>query len=168
MSDRKYTQQMIVWDVPPRVEDERFIPIYSAQPQVTYSLAIVTDELVLVSTHYVHKRTIPCIGKANDCEGCKGDRQTRVKGYLGCFEPNFDRLVIAELTNEAMTNCNVPMTVGSKGFRERALKLWRIGKGRNGAVRCEVYDPKEEVELPEEFDVRATLVRIWNGQMRPK
>lgn len=168
MSDRKFTQQMICWDTVPKVEDERFIPIYSAVPNFTYTLAVVSNELVTVSTHYVHKRTLPCVGEANECEGCQARRQVRVKGYLGCYEKSFDRLVIAELTNEAMTHSNIPLTPGASGFRGRAVKLWRIGKGVNGAVRCDFHDVKEPLELPEEFDVRAALTRIWNGKMRPK
>lgn len=168
MSNRKYTQQLIQWDAVPKVEDERFIPIYSAVPGATFELAIVSDQLVTVVTHYMHRRTFPCVGEANSCEGCAAHRQARVKGYFGCWEKQFNRLVMAELTTEAMSRSNVPLAPRASGFRGRVIKLWRIGKGENGAVRCAFHDVKEPLELPDEFDVRAALTRIWNGKHRPK
>lgn len=168
MSNRKFDQSMIDWTVRPKLEDERFIPIYSAQPLVTLSVHVVSHKLTTVATHYFHARTIPCVGEANECAGCKCGQGKRVKGYLGAFEPAFSRLCILELTHEGMRTCNVDLFNDNIDLRGFIASVKRIGKGRNGAMRCEMGGLQQLQGLPESFDVRAVLCRIWSGQMRQK
>lgn len=168
MSNRKFTTEQIAWGAQPKAEDDRFIPIYSPKPLSTLTLTVVCNELVSAQVHWLEKRHVPCIGAANGCEGCSRKRSIRVKGWLGCWEPNFNRLVLLEMTPEAMRQANVPLLEKPPLLRGMGVKAWRIGKSEQAPMRVELFRGIEGQELPPEFDVKTVLLRIWSGEGRRK
>lgn len=168
MSKEPFTLADVQWGITPKIEDERFIPIYSPRPGKGLYLWSLNDCAVTVPTHYVWRRTVPCVGAANACEGCAIKRQLRVKAYLGCYEPEFSRVVMLELTQEALAYSNVELIKPKESLRAKYVHCWRLGAAVNGAVRVELADTRQAPSLPEAFDVRPALLRIWNGANRPK
>lgn len=152
------------WSDQPPDHQMRYIPIYSPRPGQVMRLIILSDEVVGAWTHWLDERTIPCRGRDQGCVCRKMDLSRRWKGYLGCFDPEIGKVVIAELTLSAYHCLADSLSEIGHSLRGRGLILMRAGKSVRSSV---VADTNVNVPTPEGFvlpsapNVREALRRIW-------
>jgi hypothetical protein len=156
----------IPWEDLPPADRNLFIPIASPKVGEAHHLVVLSNGLVGVQTHYVHNRTRPCVGTHNQCEGCAQGRATRWKGYLAAWSRSKERLVIAELTMQAVADNMHLLLKKRTDLRGWWLTLTRAGRRVNSPVRAKFEEPPaQQAELPACFDLKAALCRIWQRRL---
>lgn len=135
--------------------------IYAPKPGRDVNLVILGETLHGAYTHWIDKRTRPCMGTKENCEGCQLGIDKRWKGYLACWDRGKGRLVLAEVTREAYLRC--PQFEVWKGqLRGKTLKLQRNGESRNSRVTATVaHYGGPPGSLPPAFNVVTALEHIW-------
>lgn len=165
----------VQWDAPLPGPEPAYVPIYRAMVGATTRLIAVCPSIERVHVHWLnpfpgvdHGRTIPCVGPDTGCP-CKVFKLRKEwYGYLGAWDPGAERIVIAELTVQAVRESNVDLTGRIVSVRGLPFRMWRRGKRPCSPVRVE-FDPREYdgAKLPAPFDVRSCLERIWKVGERP-
>lgn len=164
MSEERELLDKIDWAVPAPEDTTPWVPIISPKAGGAMERAmIVCPHVVAVDTHYLRNRTKPCLGMANGCEGCSFNLPKRWKGYLGCWSVHMSRYVLGELTKAASTDLRPLINDRAKSLRGLELIMWRVGAHKNAPVKARI-DPLpfgKKIELPEPFDIRLALLKIW-------
>jgi hypothetical protein len=108
-------------------------------------------------------RTVPHTTPDDTCPICvEQNQRPRWHGYLACWWEHSSRFVVADLSLHAVQSC--PELVPSHPFPLRGcyVTLSRIGKSNNSPVKATVMRSTiAPTDLPEPFDVRAALMRMW-------
>lgn len=155
----------VYWDNEPDTEDAgSFVPIWSPKPGQTLRLVCLSDVVTGVWTHFVDKRTRPCLGRKNGCLCSRMDLGRRWKGYVAALEPERSRVVLAELTIGAYTHAFDLLRSVKETLRGRPIRLWRATGKENARVSVIFEEPRLEAmehSLPPAPDVRECLRRIW-------
>lgn len=157
--DRDFSH--IQWDCKPASDLPALVPIYSASPQASQTLVILSDRVEGVWTHYYLERTIPCLGEAGKCICQNVTLSRRWKGYLGCWDPLTERICLAEITLDGYRLCPRLSSV-AESLRGSMIRLYRAGKRANAPMRAELLRGAVDVDqLRPAFNVRDALMRIW-------
>lgn len=158
---RKKAAAVVRQDVPP-VEME-WVPIYSAKPDATIHLVSLNEGLEGFFTHYHLNRTIPCIGKESGCICATALLARRWKGYLGAWDPQLGRCVLAEITVDCFRAAPHVFSA-NRNLRGMQFGLFRLVQRSNGPVRLtlggRLRDDLVE-QLPPPLKVQRCLWRIW-------
>jgi len=153
----------IRWDDCPPKDRPLYIPILSPRVSAPIVVTLLGGGLVGVHTHHLQRRTFPCVGAVEPCEGCHQGQASRWKGYLAAWSRQSSRLVIAELTLQAFADNYHLLTVKRPNLRGWSLRLERSGRRCNSPVRATFEQPPINLkEVPLAFDVKAQLLHIWN------
>jgi len=152
----------INWNNTPPVDPAKMIPIVSAPSYGKVHGICLSEDITGVITHFLDRRTIPCVRRENSCGGCAASCPKRWKGYFASWCPRVSRMSLVEITYDCYRSMAVDLSPGKVHFRGLAFTLYRVGKKSNAPVRIDwgtVPVPLEEV--PKAFDVKTALRRIW-------
>lgn len=163
------TPMSYAWDDAPALESTPWVPIYRTPVDTPLLLTLLDGNLTGVWVHSIKKRDTPCLR-----DGCpwKVDgvhMAARWKGYLPAWDEKEARMVLAEITAKAWGDWG--RLPEPKIYPGRGHSIWmkRMAKKENAPVRLE-FRPKGPVnaeDLPEPFDVKFALSRIWAGEGQP-
>jgi len=144
-----------------------FYEIRSPTPDRDVQTVVLSASVLGVYTHHMNKRTRPCLGSREACEGCDLRFDRRWKGYLACWDRSKGRLELVELTQEAFLRC--PALELKKGqLRGMVLRLARAGASRNARVTATLTPATWQPGiLPPAFDVKSALERVWFTDHKP-
>ena len=120
---------------------------------------ITCDHMVGRDTHFQHRRTVPCTGKAT-CELCEKERP-RWHGYLSICSTHSQNQCVIELTE--LASQTVIAWFDRRGtLRGTRIHAQRTGNFDNSPVNCilEVTDTDLRT-LPESPDLRRFLQMLW-------
>lgn len=161
------TPSDISWADTPPPDDNRHIPIINAPAVGYFRGVVVSRRLTGVWTHYVEPRTVPCTRATGQCICIQDQLGARWRGYLSVRAGQDGMLYLVELTPDAIRHCRVDFDNPDLDLRGCRLALYRAAKTKRAPVRVEI----ERVaavpdQLPPEPDVKAALIRIWNGPTR--
>jgi len=164
MSDREGGS--VSWSERPEPDRRPFYPIRTPTTDRDVVVVVLSADVLGVHVHYYNRRTRPCLGTKETCEGCGLRYDRRWKGYLSVWNRNIGRLELAEVTQEAYLRC--PAFHTKKGdLRGMVLRLVRAGASRNARVTAILQPCQwERNVLPPAFDVKAALERIWFTEER--
>lgn len=111
-------------------------------------------------THWSEGRAVPCLHQPVPCSFCSYGWQPRWYGYLACVLDRTFRRRVAVISEGAYRNC--PGLVSRDGkLRGLAIRLQRMGEGKNAPIKAIIGEPIRKVELPEEWDLVGSLCRVW-------
>ena len=125
--------------------------------------------VVGVWTHWLEGRSTPCLGK--ECRHCLEGVPQRWKGYAPAlwWKVWLDQktgkqqgkwlAVVVEIT-EGLTELK------GRPLRGQVIELRRPGKRRNGPLEFSALDKPAAGDLPDAFDVRPILERLWGCRKR--
>lgn len=106
------------------------------------------------------RRSQPCAGKDNACEGCKAELPEKSAWYLHLHSPEKGHFFL-EMPPEAADRLLNQLAPGEslRGYRVTAYRT----AADNGRLRIEIdpYAPRVE-NLPPAVDPEATLASLWN------
>lgn len=143
-----------------------------------------------VRTHWISDphlrpkgRTRPCTGR--DCEHCEVGSVQELKAYAAALRWVRDPLahlrkggrggtwdrVVAEFPTEAWHQLAAEVLArvpegGEPQWRGVVVELTRPGKKHNGRVRARIFEKQLTDPVPEAFDVKPILLRVWS--IRPR
>lgn len=152
----------IRWQPNPGDRDPLWVPILAPKPGSPVSVWVVSQEIVGVVTHWLDRRTRPCTGPRDECEGCLRKAAFRWKGYLGVWCAGPGRYALAELTKHAVATCPA-LRKKEPQLRGKRLILRRAGGANNAAVSAEVTEAPFGPGLPPDFNIRRALCITWYG-----
>jgi len=111
-------------------------------------------------THWWDGRAVPCKGPGEECWYCQQRQQPRWNGYLNVIAlPSLRRRILC-ITEGAYRHSKT-LRDHDGTLRGKGLKLERMGTAKNAPVRVQVGTPASQVTLPSDWDLTATLCRIW-------
>lgn len=157
----------VAWADRPDPDRRPFYEIRSPTPDRDVQTVVLSANVLGVYTHHMNRRTRPCLGSRESCEGCDLKYDRRWKGYLACWDRSKGRLELVELTQEAFLRCPAFHTKAGQ-LRGMVLRLARAGASKNARVTATVtpatWPPNV---LPVAFDVKAALERVWFTDHKP-
>lgn len=122
---------------------------------------ILSHNVLGVYTHYYNRRTRPCLGSKEKCEGCGMAYDRRWKAFLAAWDRSKGRLEMVEVTQEAFLRCP-GFHVAQVDLRGMVIRLFRAGTSRNARVTAQLTKANWPPGiLPAAFDVKAALERVW-------
>jgi hypothetical protein len=148
-----------VCDEPP-ADETKYIPIVSPKPGANVHAVLLGMRFRGVYTHFFQNRTKACLYPTSECEGCRQMLVRRWKAYCPAFMPAAGRMVIVEVTKDAVLHNRV-LTTPSRSLRGARITVSRMGTARNGPVRAELDFRARNGELPEPFNLGDALCRVW-------
>ena len=155
-------KDLIAWaDLPP-VDRVTWPKIVRAPVKGRLVLIVLEVRLTLAWVHWVADRTKPCLGDRCYHHKLNPVPATLRKGYVLCVDPLNNKVVVAELTEDAIQRTpefydhEVDLT-GSK------LELYREGSGFRSPVRSQLTMGYTKVKGRPSYTCRQALERIWFG-----
>jgi len=120
---------------------------------------ITSSKLVGVPTHYMSRRTLPCIDA--DCPGCAGKLPRRDEWYVSMWTASPSKHTIVALTPavawQIKNDFHAPAT-----YRALGITLHRAGRAANTRLLVECRELETaQLRLPAEPDLIAHLLHIW-------
>lgn len=154
------------WEVDPLLPHERMVKIWAPKIDRPLDCYVLSSRLEKTVTHWVDGQSRPCTKPMTRCYWCSSHYGIRWKGYVGIFDPRDGRVALAEVTLNAYNSC--PALRTAKTLRGGRLKLVRLGVRCNASVKAEFFPYHESFgfalnQIPEEFNVREALMRVWLG-----
>lgn len=160
MSNRNHNEPC--WGLPPEQRQPAYIPIVRAPQEGSLLLVGVNNAIEGVYTHFHLGRTVPCFGRDFGCICSTVVLARRWHGYLAAVDPVVMRLVLAEITRDAVRSSKSSFDLTFEDCRGKAFRLYRIGKRSNAPVRLEIAHADSHIaELPAPIHIREALMRIW-------
>lgn len=161
------TEGAVAWADRPDPDRRPFYEIRSPTPDRDVQTVVLSQSVLGVYTHHFNRRTRPCLGNREACEGCDLKYDRRWKGYLACWERSIGRLELVEITQEAFLRCP-GFHVKDGSLRGMVLRLARAGASKNARVTATLTKATWPVGvLPAAFDVKAALERVWFTDHKP-
>lgn len=150
-------------EVPDPYDQRPMMKIVSAPDTGFIDLVVMSDTYVGVWTHWYENRTTPCTA-GNGCVCETMEMAARWKAYLCCSLTTDIRLVLAELTGDAVRESKIGhLSLYPHGLRGLTIRLSRKRRHKTGRVQVEVLakKPYDDQLLPLACDVKKELMRIW-------
>lgn len=163
MKEGEFVEPAIAWTPPPPTPAEPLIPILSPKPGAAVHAIVTSYELLGVTTHFLHRRTKPCLNDEARCEGCLSGLPKRWKGYLAAELPPGGHKVLIEITYDGYRTCKELQAPGV-ALHGRRIDLRRMGSSKQAKVKVELDTSNVAKLCGEPFDVKAALLRIWFGE----
>jgi len=135
------------------------LPLTRVKPGAGFTGLITTSRLLGVPTHYVGRRTLPCVKEG--CPGCEGKLATRDEWYAGLYTAIPSKHLLVALTPAVAWQIK-DFFKGSPTLRGCYVILTRAGKAANSRllVQCKDFE-SGQAKLPPEPDLAAHLLHIW-------
>jgi len=150
----------IQWTNAPPAAPGRCYRILSPRPGTPVGGVILGREILGVITHWMDSRTLPCMKVLGHCEGCSAGLPKRWKGYLAILAPGEGRFAILEITEEARRSCEA-LRDQERNLRGERIMVFRRGTSKRSAVQAQILPFALQPNLPESFDLKEALHRIW-------
>lgn len=161
----------IAWDNTPDLKREQPYRRVLTVKLGEYWRVRFLGELVGVWTHYVDRRTRPCVGSG--CEQCALGRRPRWYGYVPALGQQWIvtgkysdgtpfggyHRPIEEVILELSETAYKPLD--GRQLRGIEVDLKRPGKDKRQPMRLQINEPPSIAHLPEPFDPRPVLYRLW-------
>ena len=159
------------WQDRPGPVDRAWIPLLYPAGDLSVRGIVLVQKLVGVWTHWVDRRTVPCLEwrdpETSEVSECPYDHRKysrRWKGYLGIVQEGSWKRAIAEITAEGYRSC--PLLRHFEGnLRGCNLRVYRVAAYKNAPTRVELGEPRAVKTLADPFSVEAVLSKLW--QSRP-
>jgi hypothetical protein len=120
---------------------------------------LTCTELYLPDTHYIGRRTLPCMGE--ECVACLAGRARRHEGFASIVWQHNRRHEIVRLTPPAVSGILAAIGKG-ESCRGYVVELCRKGERSNGRVAVYVEREIFPVErLPASPPLDEHLARVW-------
>ena len=84
---------------PPEDGNLPHLPLVRVPTRTAWKLAITCTQMLQVDTHYMNRRTLPCV--THDCPGCAAELPRRYEAYISALTTQPSRHVIVALTPKA-------------------------------------------------------------------
>jgi hypothetical protein len=148
--------------IPDALPSEPWIPIMRPKRGSRVRGILCTAAICGKSVHYWKDRTHPCTEKETPCFLCPWLGKPRWHGYLGIWLPSPSRFGIVELSRRCVNRCPELVKHNGQlaGFR---IDVWRTGEAHNAPLICQLSPPIPTKQILQSFDLKAALVRIWEG-----
>lgn len=124
--------------------------------------------VVGVWTHWLEGRSTPCMGK--ECRHCHDGAPQRWKSYAPAL---WWRTTLDQRTGKRASQwiSVVEITEGlgelvGRPLRGQVIELRRPGKRRNSPLEFSTLEEKVKGDLPDAFDVRPILEKLWGCRKR--
>lgn len=146
-------------DEPTQPTNLPHLPLVRVKPGAGLFGALTSSKLIGVPTHYMSRRTLPCV--TDGCPGCEAKLACRPEWYAGFKIRNPGNHVIVALTpacawqiKDRFHNLTTLRGVG--------LTLTRAGKAGNSRLLVECHELElAQLKLPDEPDLIKHLLHIW-------
>lgn len=135
------------------------LPLFTLPAKCNGRAIITCDEFYEVDTHFIGRRTLPCMDQ--NCKACEAKRPIKYEGYVSVVWMQNKRHQILRLTKPAMLQLKsqIPSQNSPRGV---ALQLQRRGDRPNGQVLVFVEPAQIDVlRLPEPPQLELHLAKIW-------
>jgi hypothetical protein len=113
-------------------------------------------------THFLRRRTRPCLGSRCFCQKEDSPVESRWVGWILAFDVKAKKDILAALTDNCYKSCSV-LQLPDVDLRGCKLTLKRHGKAANGKVTAEVeidaFPKYKDIRLP--YTQRDQLMRVW-------
>lgn len=144
---------------PPSDDHLPHLPLKRLPTRAVWKLAITCTEMLQLDTHYMNRRTLPCI--VDECPGCAAELPRRYEAYVSCLTTQPSTHIIVALTPKAAKQLwdSAPNPNDLRGL---IITLQRLGNRANGPLSC-VVDHSEAIahKLPPIPELRAHMLKIW-------
>lgn len=165
---RSFDGALPAWDIPRVPAAKKMIPIVRPKPGTPFTFIVLSETMLSLNKHYMPRRTIPCTGIRETCEGCQGKLPFRWYGYLACCGAMDRLLCIAEVTGGAADSCPT-LTNKKVNLRGSRLTLRRRGQAANSPILAELLPGRDAANIPACFDLKEQLLLIWGiGTIRER
>lgn len=144
---------------PPEDENLPHLPLIRVPTRTSWKLAITCTQMLQVDTHYMNRRTLPCV--TTDCPGCAAELPRRYEAYISALTTQPSRHVIIALTPKAASQlwASAPNRTDLRGS---IITLQRLGTRANGPLSCR-FEHSDAIDhkLPPIPELVAHMLRIW-------
>lgn len=147
------------WTYDPARPEVPYYPVTTLPPSSRWRCVCFSDELFLPRTHYLGRRTLPCMGA--ECGACAQQKPRRKEGFVACRVATTRKDIILRLTEHAA--CEILRAMSSRGYlRGMVFSASRRGAAPNGFVEITVdSEPYEATRLPDAPLLPLHLSRVW-------
>lgn len=111
-------------------------------------------------THYIDRRTGPCLNSATFCEPCRSGVRQRWEGYAGVRCLGDGKIYILKVTGGAYRNC-VELVSMAGQLRGLEFACTRMGNANNSPLRMRAVKHHIDTTLPAPFPLEKALARYW-------
>jgi hypothetical protein len=144
-----------------------YVPIVRAPQAGRLVVISACPDMLGCWLHWTGEHLLPCAGRAKGCAGCKASHPFRWRGYIGCWLFEADKLAMLEVPALAANECLELAEGYMPDIRGYYIEAYRRREGANGRVCVEFGGQVDRnVAIPQPFDIRAALERIWTGGER--
>jgi hypothetical protein len=150
------------WQEEPSADKPKRYDILSPRTGEQVGGLCLSERVLGVITHWIDGRTMPCVKVLSYCEGCSRKLPSRWKGYLAIMKPVDGKYAILELTEEARRSCP-DLGPDKWSLRGKRILLTRRGTSKRAAVTATILAGEAQKCLPEGFNLKEALMRIWRG-----
>lgn len=147
------------YDSPPPESDRPHLPIVRVPASGNIRLAITCFELLQVPTHFMGRRTLPCLD--HHCPGCADQRPARYEAYVSGIRSGDKRHCIYALTPGAarLLLSGVPNPTQLRGH---IIEIKRAGRRPNGTLRVDHDEHMVSADkLPPAPNLMEHMLHIW-------
>lgn len=156
------------WSGPPSEKFEGRLPrvdVVIPLPSLPVKGIIMCRSIVGTYLHWTGERTAPCMGDAQDCEGCRRDHPRRWKGYLAITKVPSGMVCLAQLTAEAVAS-DICLSDPKCNLIGLTLEVARCGKSKTSRLVAKVSGPSHPTMELTEDGIKRALIRLWAGKGR--
>lgn len=146
-------------DRPPIRATRPHLPLMRAPKGALWKIAITCWEILQVETHFMGRRTLPCVDE--DCPGCRDQKPRRYEAYLSGVLAGVQKHILVALTPRA-ANDLLTGVIPPNQLRGHIIILRRTGTRPNGPLSIEVTEEMLDANrLPPAPDLLAQMLDIW-------
>jgi len=140
-------------------DDLPFVEIVTLKAGFTGRGYVTCDEPYEVMTHWVGRRTLPCLGE--NCGACQAHVPAKYEGYVSLVWSHSRTHQIVRMTKPAVLQLK-NQTAQLPSLRGSILSFERKGKRANGRVLVRVEAlVVESIKLPLQLDLRRHMIHVW-------
>jgi hypothetical protein len=141
----------------PNVGPEIFILRMKGARSLTFT--IWGTQIRGIWIHWVGKGSEPHFRDAEQCEGCKKNKEKRWKGFLHCYCSEMRQEVFLELTPASARSLRDQLAERAT-LRGSVIQVKRT-TADNGRLYISTLTPRIAEGLPPEKDPRPSIMRLW-------
>lgn len=144
---------------PPAKAELPHLPLMRLPAKGDWLLGITCWELFQVETHFIGRRTLPCV--TENCPGCEAKKPRRYEAYLSGIRAHDKRHILVALTPGAAHQL-LDAVSSETQLRGHVIRLVRQGTRPNGMLRLELQDHMlDQSRMPNAPDLEKHMLAIW-------
>jgi hypothetical protein len=147
------------WSYDPDLPELPYLPLETLPAKGVWRVVATCEELYCVHTHFIGRRTLPCLGEG--CGACAAQKPRRKEAFASVVRVRDRKHIILRLTENAAIVL-LRSVIGGCPVRGLAFVATRTGSRPNGYVSVEVVPVELETHrLPVAPDLPLHLSRVW-------